>query len=135
MNGFLKRLVLFTAYILLFFFAPAQSSRVPLDDMVKAIKTNKLQDMDKYLDNFVTITINNAQSVYSHNQAQVILHDFFEKNDARDLSVADSGTPSSNSSFVIGNYTGPDGVKYLVYVLMKAKNNKYTVQEIRLSKE
>ena len=105
-----------------------------MDDILYAIKTNKVQDMEKYMDNFVTISINGSQSICSHNQAEVILHDFFERNDAKDLIVTDSGAGNA-TSFVIGSYTVPSGNKYTVYVLMKQKENRPLLQEIRVNKE
>ena len=53
-----------------------QSTRTPLEDMVNAIRNDRVADMVKYFDNFVPLTINNNQSIYSHNQAEVILKDF-----------------------------------------------------------
>jgi len=136
MNNFFKKIVLLIGCTLFFISVQAQSSRTSLEDMVSAIKLNRIQDVEKYMQSFVTISINNAQSVYSRNQAQVVLHDFFDKNDAKDMMVMDSGTPSTSSAFVIGSYDAPgSGTKYTVYVLMKTKDGRYYLQEIRINKE
>ena len=74
--------------------ARAQNVRTPMEDVVNAIRMGRVEDMDKYFDNFVPITLNNNQSVYSHNQATAVLKDFFEKNSARDLVVMDNGSPT-----------------------------------------
>ena len=111
-------------------------SHAPLEDMVNAMRSNRISDMVKYFDNFVPITMNNNQAVYSHNQAEVILRDFFEKNSAKDFVVMDNGSPNNSSKFIIGSFTTPAGVKYNVYILMKLKDNtNYMLQEIRLNKE
>jgi len=106
-----------------------------LEDISNALKTNRLVDMVKYFDNFVPITINNVQSVYGHNQAEIVLQDFFEKNNPRDFTVMDNGSPNNTSKFMIGAFnTTPNG-RYNVYILMKMKDNAFMIQEIRLNKE
>ena len=135
MNGIFKKLVLLVSCTLLFFTVQAQSSRSPLEDMANAIKNNRVSDMVKYFDNFVPITINNSQSVYSHNQAEVVLRDFFEKNQPRDFNVMDNGSPDNTSKFLIGTLIDTKGIKYSVYILMKLKDGNYILQEIRLNKE
>ncbi|MES2703789.1 MAG: DUF4783 domain-containing protein [Bacteroidota bacterium] len=114
--------------------ARAQVSRPPLEDIINAIKVNRVDDIVKYFDNFVPITIDNNQSVYSHNQAEVVLKDFFDKNNPRDFVVMDNGSPTPSSKFAIGAFTTPSG-KYNVYVLLKLKDNSYILQEIRLNKD
>jgi Domain of unknown function (DUF4783) len=134
MNNYFKKFVLLVSCTLVFFTVQAQSSISPLEDMVNAIKNNRVPDMAKYFDNFVPITINNKQEIYSHNQAEVVLRDFFEKNDPRGFVVMENGSPDNASKFVIGAFTTPGGTKFNVYVLMKLKGS-FMVQEIRFNKD
>ena len=131
----MKTALLSITFILALFTARAQSSRSPMEDMVNAIRTDRVVDMVKYFDNFVPITINNNQQIYSHNQAQVVLQDFFDKNSARDFVIMDNGSPDNTSKFLIGSFTEPNGTKYSVYILMKTKTGDYMLQELRLNKE
>ena len=133
MNNILRKILLTLFCFQLITSAEAQG-KSPLEDVVNAIRANRVQDMSRYFDNFVPITINNNQSNYSHNQAEIVLRDFFDKNPPRDLKVVDNGTPDNSSKFVIANFTSPNG-KYVVYVLMRMKNNTYLIKEIRLNKE
>jgi len=103
--------------------------------MANAIKNNHVSDMEKYFDNFVPITINNSQSVYSHNQAEVVLRDFFDKIVPRDFEVMDNGSPDRDSKFMIGKLIDMHGTKYSVYILMRQKGGNYILQEIRVNKE
>lgn len=91
--------------------------------------------MVKYFDNIVPITINNNQSIYSRNQAEVVLKDFFEKNIPKDFLIMDNGSPNNTSKFIIGNLVTPSGTKYNIYILMKLKNTDYMLQEIKMNKE
>jgi len=135
MGKFYKKLILLASCTFLLFTVQAQNSRSPLEDMANAIKSNHVSDIVKYFDNFVPITINNSQSVYSHNQGEVVLRDFFDKNIPRDFTVLDNGSPDKYSKFMIGTLTDTRGVKYSVYILMKLKNSSYLLQELRLNKE
>lgn len=134
MNNTLKKLFLLVNCTFLFFTVQAQSSRSPLEDMVNAIKNDRVLDMVKYFDNFVPITINNAQSIYSRNQAEVVLRDFFDKNTARDFNVMENGAPDNASKFMIGSFDTQTS-KFNVYILMKLKDGNYLIQDLRLNKE
>ena len=98
------------------------------------MKTNNIHDVNRYLDNFVPITINNSQSNYSHNQAELVLKDFFNKNPVRDFTVQNSGTPDNLSRFMIATFNSPNG-KYSVYILMRQKDNGFLIKEIRFLRE
>jgi hypothetical protein len=135
MDNIFKKLVLLVSCTLLFFTGQAQNNRSPLEDMANAIKNSRVTDMVKYFDNFVPVTINNNQSVYSHNQAQVVIQDFFDKNPPRDFNVMDNGSPDNNSKFMIGTLTDAKGQKYSVYILMKMKDGNYLLQDLRMNKE
>jgi hypothetical protein len=134
MNITFKKLFLLANCTLVFFTVRAQNSVNPLEDMVNAIKNDRVADMAQYFDNFVPITINNAQSVYSHNQAQVVLRDFFEKNLPKDFIVMENGSPDNSSKFMIGSFD-TQNAKFSVYILMKLKEGNYLIQDFRLNKE
>lgn len=121
--------------ILFSFTVSAQSSRAPMEDIVNAIKNNRIEDMSKYFDNIVPVTINNTQTIYSHNQAEAVLKDFFEKNIPKDFQILDNGSPNNTSKFIIGTLFTPSGNKYNVYILLKMKDSNYLLQEIRLNKD
>jgi hypothetical protein len=135
MNKVFKKLVLLVSCTFLFFTVQAQNSHSPLEDMANAIKNNHVSDIVKYFDSFVPITINGSQSVYSRNQAEVVLRDFFEKNPAKDFDVMDNGAADNTSKFMIAALTDTHGIKYSVYILMKLKDSKYVLQELRFNKD
>ena len=133
----MKKIILSITFTLLLFTVYAQnnSNHSPMEDMVNAIKNDRVADMVKYFDIFVAITINNNQQVYSHNQAQLVLQDFFDKNNSKDFQIMDNGAPDNTSKFLIGSFTEPNGTKYTVFILMKLKNGDYILQELRLNKD
>ncbi len=131
----MKNLILLVSCTLILFTVFAQSSRPPMEDVVNAIKNNRIEDMSKYFDNIVPVTINNTQTIYSRNQAEVVLKDFFERNIPKDFLIMDNGSPNSSSKFIIGSLVTPSGIKYSVYILMKQKESNFYLQEIRLNKD
>ncbi len=133
MNNLLKRFILFTCSIFILSTAFAQANK-QMDDVINAVRYNRIGEVGKYLDNFVPITINNKQSNYSQNQAQLVLNDFFSKNPPRDFSVMNSGMPNNTSKFTIADFNTPNG-KYNIYILMRQKDNSYVIKEIRINKE
>ena len=132
-----KKLLLLISFMFVFSGVHAQytSTKTPLEDMVNAIKNDRVTDLFKYFDNFVPLTINNAQSVYSRNQAEVVLKDFFDKNVPKEFDVMDNGSPDNNSKFIIGNLFATNNIKYNVYILIKLKDGNYLLQDFRLNKE
>jgi len=134
MNLTFKKLFLLVNCTLVFFTVQAQNTANPLEDMVNAIKNDRVADMAQYFDSFVPITINNAQSVYSRNQAQVVLRDFLEKNLPKDFIVSENGSPDNTSKFMIGSFD-TQSEKFNVYILMKLKEGSYLIQDFRINKE
>jgi hypothetical protein len=111
----------------------AQSSE--LEDIVANIKSDRVSNIKKYFENTVPITINNIQLIYSRPQAEIVLKDFFSKNNPKDLVIESSGTPDNISKFAIGGFNTDNG-KYNLYILLKLKsNNNYMLREIRINKE
>lgn len=133
MSNFLKRLLIVTCLTLAFPVAYAQSNQA-LDEVLNAVRTNHIKDMSRYLDNFVPISINNTQSNYSHNQAELVLRDFFDKNPVRDFKIMETGSPGNASKFAIAGFS-TNGGRYTMYVMMRPKDNTWVVKEIRISHE
>lgn len=109
--------------------------RLPMEDVVNAIRNGRVEELTRYFDNFVPITLNNNQSIYSRNQAEAVLKDFLEKNPPRDFTVMDNGSPNASSKFMIGSLTSNGGTHFNVYVLMKLKETTYLIQEVRFNKD
>ena len=135
MKHYFKKLLLSVGCLFVLHTTQAQGTHMPLEDMVNAIRNDRVADMIKYFDNFVPLTLNNAQSIYSRNQAEVVLKDFFDKNIPKDFQIMDNGSPDNSSKFIIGSLTATNNIKYNVYILIKLKDGNYVLQDFRLNKE
>ncbi len=135
MNKIFKTLLFTISCILMFNTAPAQNVKSPLEEIVYLFRNNKIEDVTRYFDNFVPVSINNNASNYSRNQAGLVVKDFFDKNPVRDFNVMDSGTPSPTSRSMIATFSS-NSVRYTLYLLVKQKdNNNYVIKEIKISKQ
>ena len=131
MKQFYKN-VLFTILISFSIFATAKGQA--LEDVVNGMRSGNVAAMSRYFDNFVTITIGFNQSAYSKTQAEMVLKDFFNKNNVKELNVMQNGTsPNNNGKYFIGTLNTSGG-SYQVYVLLKLKDGNYMLQEIRFEK-
>jgi len=134
MNRFYKRLLFTLLCSFSFWASQAQNQQLPImEGIVNAIRQNRVEDMSKYFDIIVPITMNNVQATYSPAQAELVLKDFFSKNVPQDINVISSGSPNATSKFSISDLTTSSG-KYTLYILVKLKDNTtYMLQEIRLN--
>lgn len=113
----------------------AATAQEPLEDIINGIRSGNIPAISKYFDKFVTITINNTQSVYSNTQGEMVLKDFFNKNAIKDFTVMQQGATSggNDAKYAIGNLTTTTGA-YRIYVVLKHKENIYILQEIRFER-
>lgn len=118
---------------LIFLFAGGAHAQSAIQDVSDGIRTGNVDAISPYFDNMVPLTLNNSQGAYSKQQAEMVLKDFFSRNMPKEFVVANSGT-SNNAKFVIGEMTTTAGLKYSVYILLKEKEHKYYLQELRLNK-
>lgn len=135
MNKIFTILVLLISSFLVQAPALAQQNRSPVEEVVYALRNNRLQEVTRNFDNFVPISINNNASNYSRNQAEVVFNNFFEKNPIRELSVMDMGAPSASAQSMIATFSTTNGGRYTLYISIKLKDNGYTIKELRISKE
>jgi len=112
----------------------AQFAKNPMKEVVSSFKLNHLQDISRYMDDYISVTLNNNQSLYSKNQAEIIIKDFFDKNAASEFSVINDGSEEKNTKFALLSFES-NREKYSLYILLKEKDNSYIIQEIRINPE
>ncbi|MFA6060513.1 MAG: DUF4783 domain-containing protein [Taibaiella sp.] len=103
-----------------------------LDDVIQALNSGDLENMVKYFDNVVDITLNNDQSTYSKTQAEMVIKSFLTKNSAKSFQVRYKGNVSGDSSFfVIGELKSNAHGIYKVYFFFKQKGKLHFIQKIK----
>lgn len=103
-----------------------------IEDVTKALNGGDLQNMVKYFDNVIDITLNNDQSTYSKSQAEMVIRNFLTRNSAKSFQVKYKGNASGdNSFFIIGELRSNAHSIYKVYFFFKQKGKLFLLQKIK----
>ncbi len=130
----LFRLFCLTGLVLLtvHFRSAAQSNHVK--QINQSFKSGDVAGIVRYMDNVVAVTMNNNHSTSSKAQAEMMLRDFFSKNEPQNFEAGHSGqNQETNSYFSIGHLTTSNG-RFRVYILLKHRDDNYILQELRIEK-
>ncbi len=119
--------------ILSFFLTLNVANAQQLEDVTNGLRSGNVTTIAKYFDNTVAITIANNQSIYSKAQAEIVLKDFFTKNQVKEFTVKQGGPSGDNSKYAVGTLTTSNGT-YQIYLVMKQKENSYVLREMRFEK-
>ena len=104
------------------------------DEIATAIKSGNAREVAKYFDNNVELKIVDKSSVYSRNQAEMVLNDFFSKNQPTSFSVIHRGSSSKGARYAIGTLTTGQG-SYRTYIYIKEVSGRLYIQELSIDKE
>lgn len=104
-----------------------------LDDVISALRTGNAQELAKYVDDNIEISLPDKSDSYSRAQAMMVLKDFFANNGVTGFEVQFK-SESGNNQFCVGWLQTRSG-RYRTTVLMKSKNGRQLVKEIRFKAE
>jgi hypothetical protein len=101
----------------------------PFEDVVSSIKDGDVSGLSRYLDNTVEINISGKSNSYSKSQAEIILKDFFAKNQVKSFELLHQGA-SNGSRYGIGNMGTANGPFRTSFFLQK-KGEGMVLNELR----
>jgi len=99
-----------------------------LDDVIKALRGGNAQELAKYVDDNIEISMPGKSESYSRSQAVMVLKDFFSSG-VTGFDVQFKGENAGNQ-YCVGKLTTGSG-SYRTTVFMKSKDGKQLVKEIR----
>ncbi len=105
---------------------------ISFTEIINAIKSGNATEVAKYFDNTVEITFPQKSNSYSKNQAQLVLHDFFNENAVKNFQVIHQ-SENAGSEYCIGNLTTSNGV-FRTTIYIKQVGAKELIQELRFEK-
>ncbi len=105
-----------------------------LDNIGMAIRSGNSASVAQYFDSTVDLTILEKESIYSRQQAQMVLQDFFAKNPVSSFNIIHRGSSAQGSTYGIGNLVA-GGQSFRVYYFVKQKNESYLIQEMRFERQ
>ena len=129
----MKKLVSFLIIGLLAVSAYAQENVEIPSGISMALKSGDTAQLSNYLNDNVEMVILDKEGIYSKDQAEVILNDFFKKNPPRRFSLLHQGG-KTKSKYGIGNLETADQI-FRVYFLLKETNGKQIIHQLRIEKE
>lgn len=115
-----------TTLLLTSFTLQSQSS---IDDVIASIRSGNSNELAKFFDDSVELTLPDKSDSYSKAQAQLIVKDFFGNNGVKGFALKHKGD-SPGGHFCIGTLETNAG-NFRTNVFMKTKGGKEVVKEIR----
>jgi Domain of unknown function (DUF4783) len=105
-----------------------------LDAVSNALKKGNAKDLSAFFAASIDLKLNEKEGVYSKAQAEMILNDFFSKNQIKTFTIIHKSVTKNLSQYVIGRLeTTPK--KYRIYLLLKSSDNNSLIQQIRIEED
>ena len=128
----MRKILLFSSIAFLILasaFKPANG----LDDVIGALRKGNAQELSKYVDENIQISLPDKSDNYSKAQAVMVLKDFFTNNGVTGFDIQFKGE-NGGSQFCVGKLQTKSG-SYRTTVFMKTKDSRQLVKEIRFQSE
>lgn len=123
------RKIIFLSTVVIAFMMAAFKPVTGLDDVINALKAGNAQELSKYIDDNIEISLPDKSDNYSKAQAVMVLKDFFNNNGVTGFDVQFKGE-NGGGQYCIGNLKTKSGV-YRTTVFMKSKGGTQLIKEIR----
>lgn len=105
-----------------------------IDGISTAIRSGNPQNISKYFIENIDLKVIAQEDVYSKQQAEMILKDFFSKHPVKSFTVAHKSEPKGGSQYVIGTLETGNG-KFRIYFLIKTTGSNSLIQQFRIETE
>jgi hypothetical protein len=101
--------------------------------MIDALKSGNTSQLSKFFNTSIELAIPDQEDIYSSQQAELIVKDFFAKHVPTNFVILHKGG-KEGSQYAIGNLTTSNG-NYRVTLLIKLKDNKPYIHQLRFEEE
>lgn len=131
-----KMIALFYLFfgVLSFYLLPATTTAQTADEITQSIQSGSSKSLSKFLNETVTLNINNTLSDYSKNQAEQIFRDFFRKNPPKEFKVLHQDESADKSWHIIGKYHSEEA-DFRVLVKGTRQNGGLSISSMEFTKE
>jgi len=128
----INRFIAAFAFMLLIVSIPLKvNAEVPGDipqAMINALKTGNTAELSKFFNSSIQLAILEQEAIYSKQQAELIVKDFFAKHVPTNFVILHKGG-KEGSQYAIGNLTTSTG-NYRVTMLIKQRENKPYIHQL-----
>jgi len=105
-----------------------------IDDIAAAIRSGNPKNISRFFIDNIDLKVIEQEDVYSKQQAEMILKDFFGKHAVKSYTVAHKSEPKNGSQYVIGTLETVNG-KFRTYFLIKTTGAQTLIQQFRIETE
>lgn len=105
-----------------------------IDDIASSIRTGNPKNISKYFIENIDLKVIEQEDVYSKQQAEMILKDFFTKHPVKNYTVGHKSLAKNGSQYVIGTLETTNG-KFRTYFLLKTTGSETLIQQFRIETE
>lgn len=115
--------------ILLFHLAFVSAEGSIPSGIITSLENGNAEQLAKYFNNTIELTINNNEQICSKVQAQIIVRDFFKSNQPKGCKILhQSGSTTKYSIIQLKTSTND----YRVTLLLKPTNDNYLIHQLRI---
>lgn len=125
-----KFLYVFISMQLIAFVAKADS----FDDMMEAMKNAQTTRITKFFSNSVELTLLENEGIYSRQQSEQLLKNFFAQHPPKNVNLQHKGSSAQGAKYAIITYEATNG-KFRTYIFMKDNGQGLQVNEFRIERE
>lgn len=112
-------------------FTQTESKSDIVDELAELIRDANVKELSAFLDNTVELTLQERESTYSKAQTEIILKNFFLKNQPKTFKLMHRGASEKGGRYMIGLLTTEAGISYRTSVVLQDKPEGLRIQQLR----
>jgi hypothetical protein len=124
----------FKILILIIALFPLAAFADTFDDILIALKAGNSKEMTRSFNNSVELTLLDNEGIYSKQQAEQMLKNFFAKNPPKSVTLQHKGASGQGAQYAIATYEAATG-KFRAYMFLKDTGNGLLVHEFRIERQ
>lgn len=113
---------------------PAMAMADTFDDILNQMRAANAKELVKYFSGSVELTLLENEGIYSKQQAEQMLRNFFTQNPPKSLNIQHKGASGQGAKYAIATYESANG-KFRTYLFLKDSGNGLLIHEFRIERE
>ena len=130
-KSIMKKLQLIILALVLSAFSSKADS---FDDIMQAMKSGQTSGITKFFSNNVELTLLDNEGIYSKQQSEQMLKNFFAQHPPKNVNVQHKGSSAQGAKYAIITYEASN-CKFRTYIFMKDNGSGLQVNEFRIERE
>ncbi|SFT88915.1 protein of unknown function [Lishizhenia tianjinensis] len=116
-------------------FSISIAGEIPYDALAKNFSSQRAGEIIKLGKEKIAITVYGKTGVYSHQQGELVLNNFFKANPAQSFKFIFKGKKHGNSSYAIGTYVSDKSNFRITLQFKLGSEGNYLIERLTIEKE